>query len=243
MKYIYIIIASILISWCSINNTNTTSTNSWSIESWSILSWDLIEDNSILQTGAKIWFGNASWLQNTKISTSYSNPLYEPIEWCNRESREQQFGKYSIYMLVMNCKLEDGYYTVNPYGSGSRSEDKYTNNTRQSNNTVMQIFNHSNINNMDNVITTWYDQNNCEFRMVFEDNTHQERELLTKDAYTEKAEYELELDNTYLPCWEYWYTQLWRNRFTIFKNQPDLAFFSRVWYEYPLFDPNTIIIK
>lgn len=249
--YILPILSTIIISGCSFGSISDKVNNIINPDGTSCVTWEIWytwETYSGLVN--EVWLttwdtnfvvnltGSMSGLAKTNNSWLYMSPLYSAIDWCNRESRYVRLFETNISMLVMNCKLEDGLYTVNYTDDNTWTEDKYIWWERVPQNNIMQAFSRKNISNFDELslsLPKW-----CIRKNTINDNLHEEREIVTDDATTIQAEAKLQEDNSYLPCGEYGYTAVGRKRFTVFKSKPQLVFWSNVNYEYPLFDVNTI---
>ena len=254
MKYIYmigIIWLIFMISGCNkfsdvIHGINPDSTSCATWQqiwyTWEAYDWLQNEENLMTANTGDIHIDNlswsAKWLAITNNSWLYMSPLYPAIDWCNRESRYARLFETNISMLVMNCKLEDWYYTVNPSDSNNLTEDKYIWWERIPQTDVMKIFSRKNINDFADLaidIPKW-----CTWSKVSENNQMQTREIVTTWIYTTESNSKISEDPWYLPCWEYWFTVIWRKRFTIFKSRPQIVFWSNIDNQYPLFDTNTI---
>ena len=249
--YIYAFLSAILLSWCSLSDLshqankiiNSDGTSCATGEIW--YTWEaysgLVNEiwlNSWDTNFAANLTGSMSGLAKTNNSWLYMSPLYPAIDWCNRESRYARLFETNISMLVMNCKLEDWYYTVNPSDSNNLTEDKYIWWERIPQTDVMKIFSRKNINDFADLaidIPKW-----CTWSKVSENNQMQTREIVTTWIYTTESNSKISEDPWYLPCWEYWFTVIWRKRFTIFKSRPQIVFWSNIDNQYPLFDTNTI---
>ena len=261
--YIYAFLSAILLSWCSLSDLshqankiiNSDGTSCATGEIW--YTWEaysgLVNEiwlNSWDTNFAANLTGSMSGLAKTNNSWLYMSPLYPAIDWCNRESRYARLFEANISMLVMNCKLEDGLYTINYTDDNTWTEDKYIWSQRVPQNNIMQVFFRENTNNFDKLSSAMPNYNKafdipkwCIWKKISETQNHEEWEIVTDDSHTMSAESKLQEDNSYMPCGDYWYTMIWRKRFTIFKSRPQLVFWSNVNYEYPLFDINTIKIE
>ena len=244
--YIYGMCICVLLSWCTINTPNINISQTGDIlytgESYSWLKnesgTDLSNTNIMYNSGDV--FGSATGLAQTDKSDTYMSPPYLPVSNCNRESRKTIFSNKNIYMMVLNCKFDDGKYTINTTGD-IWTEDKYISSERVPDLQIIKMFGRKNISNFDELwikAPKW-----CVFKKVDEDKNFEQWEILTTGAYTTSTEQKLLNDNSYLPCGEYGYSAIWRRWFVVAKSDPTIVFAMTTSEEMSLFEPNTLMIK